>query len=85
MNEHFTSENPKMAEFQFSGVHACDKCDAVFINNTLLQDHESEFHIDSLEIHESNDIQVIKPQQFHSALYESTITSCVFSEKQERI
>ena len=78
MNKQWTSENPNIAEFQFSEVYACDKCDAVFINNTLLQDHGSELHIDSWEIHESNDIQGIKPQQFHCALDGSTSTSCDF-------
>ena len=72
MNEHIPNKNPNVTKFKFSGVCVCDKCDAIFITNTLLHDHEREFHFDSGDVQELNDRPVIKPQQFHCALIEST-------------
>ena len=75
MNEHKTSKTHKNTEFHFSGVHACDKCDAVFITNFLLMEHDGQGHENHSEIevetHESNDRPVAEKQQLHCALDDS--------------
>ena len=66
----------KHNNFKFSEVHACEKCGAVFMSNSLLKEHDSKFHPESLEIEIDNNEPTVSIKQFHCALEESP--SCPF-------
>ena len=60
-------------KFCFSGVKTCDKCGAVFRNDSLLKDHEQNDHEKNIEIEIEDEIpkEVSTKQQLHCALTDS--------------
>ena len=62
--------------FKFSGIITCNTCEAVFISQLLLKQHNDKYHKEGPEpVTETNDALTTTPQ-LHCALYEDT--TCQF-------
>ena len=87
-----TNKGPinKHKNFQFSGLHACEKCGAVFLSEAMLEEHSAKYHQESpaIEIDEPGlNVEtptyntILKTPQFHCALSstpQSGTTECPF-------
>jgi hypothetical protein len=60
----------KHNNFKFSGIISCDKCEAVFISEPLLKEHNGKYHKQCQETEADAHEPVHQVTQLHCALYE---------------
>ena len=56
--------------FKFSGIITCDKCEAVFISQPLLKEHNEKYHKEGPETETDEPEPLHQVTQLHCALYE---------------
>ena len=77
-------ETPKVAtaselennneRFSFSQVKACDKCEAVFLSDTLLKDHINNNHIENIDVEKIDHTSmenIAQKKQLHCAIIDT--------------
>ena len=63
----------KHKNFKFSGIITCDKCEAVFISQPLLKEHNEKYHEEGQETEADAHEPIHQLTQLHCALYEDTM------------